>query len=211
MTELVWDQAGDRRYETGIDRGVLYLPDGSAVPWNGLTEVDETLNREVKSFFIDGINYLNSRVPGAYRAKLSAFTYPQELDALLGSAEFAPGVFLHDQRSKLFSLSYRTQLGDDLVGTERGYRIHVVYNVLANQNDHAAKTQSNSTELDPFTFDLSAAPSVVFGVRPTAHISIDSTRVDPELLDALETLLYGDVAVDPSLPDLVDFLGLVET
>src|SRR4051812_9206458 len=101
MTALAWDQVGTRRYETGIDRGVLYTLDGVAVPWNGLVSISEDLEREVKSYYLDGVKYLDHQVLGAYAAKLGAYTYPDELDALLGLHDFAPGVVLHDQRSQM--------------------------------------------------------------------------------------------------------------
>jgi hypothetical protein len=209
MTPLVWDQVGERRYEMGVDRGVLYLPDGSAVAWNGLTSVNETVSREVKSYYIDGIKYLDHHVPGSYAAKLSAFTYPDEFEALVGNPEFAPGVVLHDQRSKLFNLSYRTQVGSDL-DEELGYKVHVLYNLLANPSDITFDSKSDSPDLKPFTWDLTGTPSVMFGIRPTSHISLDSRRIDPDLLFEIEGLLYGMPTTDPALPNLVDLLGLVE-
>ena len=136
MTALVWDQVGERRYETGVDRGVLYPPIGNPVPWNGLVSVNETVSREVKPYYIDGIKFLDHHVPGSYAAKLVAFTYPDEMDGLVGTQEFSPGVFIHDQRSpKLFNLSYRTRVGNDLEGLDHGYKIHILYNLLATLDD----------------------------------------------------------------------------
>ena len=127
MTALAWDRVGDRRYETGVDRGVLYLPDGTAVPWNGLTSVTETKSREVKSYFLDGVKFLDHYIPGTYEAKLSAFTYPDELEALLGSSEMAPGIVVYDQRANLFHLSYRTLIGNDIDGLDHGYQCAQAY------------------------------------------------------------------------------------
>jgi len=210
MTALEWDKVGDRRYETGIDRGVLFPPSGSAVPWNGLTSVTETVSREVKSYYLDGVKYLDRHIPGSYAAKLSAFTYPDELDVLLGTAEYAPGVFLHDQRAKLFHLSYRTLVGNDIDGTDHGYKIHVVYNVLAVPSDRASDSLDDSTDLSPFEWDLSGTPNVMFGMRPTAHLSLDSRRIDATLLETLEEMIYGTDDDDPSLPLLVDLLAVVD-
>lgn len=209
MTALEWDKIGDRRYETGVDRGVLFPPDGPAVPWNGLTSVTETVSREVKSYYIDGIKYLDHHIPGSYAAKLAAFTYPDELDTLLGMSEYAPGVFLHDQRTKLFHLSYRTLVGNDIDGTEHGYKIHVIYNILAIPSDNAMETISDTVSVNPFEWDLTGTPNLMFGARPTAHISLDSRRIDPTLLETLEDLIYGTAELDPSLPNLVDLLALV--
>lgn len=211
MTALVWDQAGERRYETGVDRGVLFPPDGVAVPWNGLVSVSENTSRDVKSYYIDGIKYLDRHIPGSYAAKLSAFTYPDALDELFGISEFVPGVNLHDQRSKLFNFSYRTKIGNDLEGEDHGYKLHIVYNILANPSDFSYETLADTVSAKPFEWDLSGTPMNMFGIRPTAHISLDSRRIDPAMLEILETQIYGDDTTDPNLPNLVDLLALIET
>lgn len=207
MTKIVWDEVGERRYETGIDRGVLYLPaSGAAVPWNGLTSVAETKTRETKTYHIDGIQYLAHNVPASYAAKLQAFTYPIELEELLGVVEFATGVFLHDQRAKMFNLSYRTRIGNDLEGEEYGYKIHVIYNVMASPSDFTHGSLSDSPSVAPFEWNLVAVPPLMVGeARPTSHISFDSRWAD---LTAVETWLYGNDEVDPALPSLVDMLAM---
>lgn len=210
MTALEWDKVGDRRFETGVDRGVLHLPDGTAVPWNGITSVTENLEREVKSYYVDGIKYLDYQIPGAYSAKLQAFTYPDEFEELMGNAEFAPGVVLHDQRSSLFHLSYRTQVGNDLDGVDHGYKIHILYNILATPSSVGFNTQSNSPAPGVFEWSLSGTPSTMFGIRPTSHISINSRFVEPDVLQTIEAYLYGSDVIDPNLPSLVDLLGQVE-
>jgi hypothetical protein len=217
MTVLEWDKVGDRRYETGIDRGVLFPPNAPAVPWNGLTSVTETVSRDVKSYYLDGVKYLDHHVPGSYAAKLAAFTYPDELETLLGMTEYAPGVFLHDQRAKLFHLSYRTLVGNDVDGTDHGYKVHIVYNVLAIPSDKAMSSVSNQVSVEPFEWDLTGTPNVMFGIRPTAHISLDSRKITPVVLTTVEGLLYGTPYVDadhpgtnPSLPMLFDLLTMVE-
>lgn len=211
MTALVWDQVGERRYETGVDRGVLYPPSGSAVPWNGLVSVDEVLSREVKPYYIDGIKFLDHHVPGSYAGKLTAFTYPDEMDTLMGTEEFSPGIFIHDQRSpKLFNLSYRTRVGNDVEGVDYAYKIHILYNLLAILNDTSFSTIGDTVEPQVFSWSIYGTPSVIFGVRPTSHISLDTRRIDPGVLASLEDLLYGSDDVDPALPTLIDFLTLVE-
>lgn len=210
MTALEWDKVGDRRYETGIDRGVLFLPNGSAVPWNGLTAVTENVGREVKSYYLDGIKYLDHYVPGSYSAKMSAFTYPDELETLLGVPEYASGVFLHDQRAKLFSLSYRTLIANDVDGTDHGYKVHIIYNILAIPSDNEMSSISDSTDVKPFEWNLTATPNVMLGIRPTAHISLDSRRIAPDLLTAIELLLYGSADDDPYLPPFTDLLTVVD-
>ena len=211
MTALVWDQVGERRYETGVDRGVLYPPSGVAVPWNGLISVNETVTREVKSYYIDGVKFLDHHVPGSYSAKLSAFTYPDEMDELIGTQEFVPGVFVHDQRSpRLFNFSYRTLVGNDVEGMDHGYKIHILYNLLAIPDDVTYNTIGESVEPQAFGWTISGAPSQMFGIRPTSHISLDSRRIDSALLLDLERQLYGTVVTEPSLPGIVELLGMVE-
>jgi hypothetical protein len=209
MARLEWDKVGERFFETGVDRGVLYLPSGVGVPWNGLSQVTENKSREVKSYYLDGVKYLDHFVPGAYAAQLQAFTYPDELDMLLGNTEFAPGVVLHDQQAKPFSLSYRTRLGNDLEGVEYGYRLHIVYNVTASPSGGAMVTLGDRQEASAFTWDLTAVPSQMFGIRPTAHVSLVSTAIDELLLGQLEDALYGSVGLGALLPDFIELMDMV--
>lgn len=208
MTVLAWDQVGDRRFETGVDRGVLFLQDGTAVPWNGLVSINEETEREVKSYYLDGVKFLDHHVPGSYSAKLGAYTYPDELDELLGDEQYVPGVYVHDQRSKTFNLSYRTQERDDL-GNEN-YKIHIIYNVLAVPSSVAMNSLSDSPSVALFEFALSGTASPVLGIRPTAHISLHTRTINALLLSNLEALLYGTETEDPALPPLVDLLALTE-
>lgn len=210
MTVLVWDQVGDRRFETGVDRGVLYLPMGEAVPWNGLTSISEDTSREVKSYYIDGVKYLDHYVPGAYTAKLQAFTYPEELDELTGTSEYAPGVFLHDQRASLFHLSYRTLVGNDVDGVDHAYKIHIVYNVIAVATDGEFSTLSNEVNAQTFGWSLTGTPPTMFGARPTNHVSLHSDGLSPEKLVEVEALLYGSEDADPSLPSMVNLLAMLD-
>ena len=208
MTALVWDQSGDRRYETGVDRGVLYMPGGDVVVWNGLISVTETHSEEMKSYFIDGIKYLDHVVPSPYSAKLQAYTYPEELDSLIGNIEIAPGVTFHDQRRiSLFSLSYRTLLGNDVEGTEFAYKIHVVYNVMATQSDGVFNTLSDSFSGNAFEWTLNTVPNRLSGVRPTSHVSVDSSQIGSVGLEFVEAALYGTDSLDPVLPTLSQLAG----
>lgn len=209
MTELAWDEVGTRRWQTGIDHGVLYLPDGSAVPWNGLTSLTEDLTREVKSYWLDGVKYLDHHVPGSFKATLAAFTYPDEFDELMGNVEFAPGVFIHDQNTRMFNLSYRTMVGDDTSSDPSEYKIHILYNIQASAAAAGFATMGASPVPGAFSWELTGTPAQMFGIRPTSHVSLDSRRIDPETLSTIEALLYGTVGTDPALPELVDLLGLV--
>lgn len=209
MTALVWDQVGERRYETGLDHGVLYPPDGDAVPWNGLISITPGSNRETKGYHLDGMKYMEAQVVGSYTAKLQAYTYPDILDSLMGIATYADGVAIHNQRGKRCHLSYRTKIANDLEGEDHGYKIHIVYNVLAVPSDFAYNTLGSSAQANPFEWDLTTLPQRLEGYGPVSHISLDSRFIAPELLSDLEETLYGTVSTDPTLPDLDDLLALV--
>lgn len=211
MSTLVWDRAGEKRYETGVDRGVLYPPSGPAVPWNGLVSVNETVSREVKPYYIDGIKFLDHHVPGAYAAKITAYTYPDEMDALIGVQEYVPGVFVHDQRSpNLFNLSYRTKVGNDLEGIDYAYKIHILYNLLAVLSDTTLSSIGENVEPQEFEWSVYGTPTLVYGIRPTSHISLDSRKIPEGLLNNLEDLLYGTSTTEPELPPIIDFLSMLE-
>lgn len=210
MTALAFDALADRRYETGIDRGVLYPFGGEAVVWNGLTEITEQRQREIKSYYIDGVKYLDHFVPGSYSAKLKAFTYPEELEGLMGNPEFVPGFTIYDQPVGMFSMSYRTLIGDYADGLDAGYKIHLLYNLIATPNDTAIATVGAQITPIAFEWQLSGVPATMWGIRPTSHVSLDSRRLDPDILSDIEDLLYGTESTDPSIPDLVDLLAMVE-
>jgi hypothetical protein len=209
MTRLQWNTVGERRFETGVDRGVLYLLDGRSVPWNGLTMVGETMDQEVKPVYLDGVKFLDHHVGGSYTAKLQAFTYPNEFEELTGVSSVVPGVFLHDQKSKLFHLSYRTLVGNDLQGIDHGYKIHLLYNLLAVPSDLEFESVKDTIEPKSFEWTLTGTPPRMFGARPTNHISLDSRLIAPELLQDLEGRLYGTGISNPHLPSLVQVIELV--
>lgn len=210
MAKLEWDKIEDRIIQTGVDRGVLYPLDGPGVAWNGIVSVDEKTSRQVKPYFLDGIKFLDHFVPGAYEAKLSVFTYPEELDEILGTHEFIPGVRVHDQRAGMFHLSYRTLIGDPLEGLDLGYKLHLIYNLTANPSDTSFKTLAGNTEAETFGFDLSGVQTSMWGIRPTNHLSFDSRHTDPAILADIEETLYGTTTVDPAMPDLVELLAELE-
>lgn len=211
MTQLAWDQVGERRFETGVDRGVLYLPDGGGIAWSGLTGVDENSEDTSTPFYLDGIKYLNAESIGDFKAVLKALTYPDEFEPFIGIGSFGDGLMIGEQPTKRFGLSYRTRIGDDLSGIDAGYKIHILYNVSATPSVN--NYQSLGAQIAPleFSWALSTSPMIVSGHRPTAHIVIDSTKLDLDILGGLESILYGTDSTDPSLPTLAEFLDLLET
>jgi hypothetical protein len=207
MTALLWDQLGERLYQTGIDHGVLYLHDGTVVPWNGLIGIEESSTSEIKSYYLNGVKYLENLIPGEFAGKLKAFTYPEEFDAINGVSPISPGFDLYDQPVQSFNLSYRTKIGNDL-SPEHGYKIHILYNVIANPDLNSFQTLNDSgAQPVEFGWLLSGTPSKFPGFRPTVHISIDSTKTPPEVMTLLEDELYGTDTRDPHLLTIAEVAG----
>lgn len=204
---MIWDQVGERLYETGTDHGVLYVYDtanskyGTGVPWNGLTGVDEKPSgAEANNKYADNIKYLVLRSAEDFGATITAFTYPDEFEQCDGSAEPANGVFLGQQERKMFGFSYRTKIGNDTDGDAHGYILHLVYGATASPSQRSYKTVNESPEPIEFSWEIATTPVVVTGYRPTAHIRINSLNADATKLAALEAILYGDTSNDPTLP-----------
>lgn len=203
MTALEWDRISERIYQTGVDRGVLYLHDDLAVPWNGLISVEESSDSEHKSYYLDGVKYLENLTPGDFQGRLKAFTYPDEFDLVNGIATPSPGLSYYEQPPKSFDLSYRTKVGNDVEGTNYGYKIHILYNVIAIPDSKSFDTQQDS-DISPveFSWILSGTPEKIVGFRPTSHISIDSMKIHPDILNLIENTLYGTNTIEPSLPTI---------
>jgi hypothetical protein len=215
MAVLEWDQVGERYYETGIDHGVLYVPDvvtgvyDTGFAWNGLVSVQETpTGAEPNAQYADNIKYLNLISAEEFGLTIEAFTYPDEFNQFDGVATPQVGVLVAQQSRKLFGLSYRTRLGNDLEADDYGYKLHLVYGCQATPSEKAYNTVNDSPEAITFSWEVSTTPAPVTGLRPTSLIVIDSTAVAPADLTALETLLYGAVATDPALPTPDEVIAL---
>lgn len=206
MPALTWDAIGDRFYETGVDHGVLYIPDvageyATGVAWNGLTSVTETPSgAEPTAQYADNIKYLNLFSAEEFGCTIEAFTYPDEFAQFDGLATPEPGVVLGQQPRKTFGLSYRTRIGNDLDGDAHGYKLHLVYGCQASPSEKAYNTINDSPEAITFSWEVSTTPAPVTGYQPTSLIVVDSRTVDPTDLTAFELILYGDVATTASLP-----------
>lgn len=206
MTALTWDDAGQRFYETGVDHGVLYIPDNTGaytngVAWNGLTTVTESPSgAESNPLYADNIKYLNLISNEEFGATVEAYTYPDEFAQFDGTTLVFPGIAVGQQARKAFGLSYRTRLGNDIDGDEHGYKIHLIYGATAAPSEKAYTTVNDSPEAITFSWELTTVPVPVTGGRPTSLITIDSTKVDADSLEELENLLYGTVGQDPQLP-----------
>lgn len=205
MSKLVWDKAGEHFYETGVDHGVLYPTVsgayGTGVVWNGLTGVTESPSgAESTGQYADNIKYLNLISAEEFGATVEAFTYPPEFSVCDGSAEPIPGVMIGQQTRRPFGFCYRTQIGNDLEGTEYGYKLHIIYGATASPSERAYSTINDSPEALTFSWEVTTTPVEVSGYKPTASITIDSTKVSPSALAALEDILYGSQATEPRLP-----------
>ena len=205
MSKLVWDQTGERLYETGVRNGVLYVQEGGIYPhgvaWNGLTAVTESPSgAEATALYADDIKYLNLMSNEEFGATIEAYTYPDEFAECDGSASLATGVMLGQQKRKTFGLCYRTALGNDTEGSDYGYKLHIIYGALAAPSEKAYATINDSPEAITFSWEVSTTPVEVEGFKPTASITIDSTKVDAELLAGLEAVLYGSEDAEARLP-----------
>ena len=206
MSKIVWDQTGERLYETGVKRGVLYVQDSGGtypkgVAWNGLTAVTESPSgAEATPLYADDIKYLNLISTEELGGTIEAYTYPDEFAECDGSASIATGVYIGQQSRKTFGMCYTTTVGNDVDSNAHGYKLHLIYGALASPSEKAYSTINDSPEAITFSWEFSTTPVNVTGFKPTANIVIDSTKATPEKLAALEKILYGDAEVEPRLP-----------
>ena len=205
MAKLVWDEVGKRTYETGVDKGVLYVQDdegayGKGVAWNGLTAVNESPSgAEPTALYADNTKYLELTSKEEYGATIEAYTYPDEFEACDGSAEVGTGVVIGQQSRKVFGLCYRTVKGNDVKNNDYGYKIHLVYGCKAKPAQKNYQTINDSPEAITFSWEVSTTPVEVEGFKPTATVTIDSTKVTAEKLKSIEEALYGTESVEPKL------------
>jgi len=197
MTKLIWDKIEGRIYETGVDHGVLYIPSApgrydNGVAWNGLISVTEEFGDDKsKPNYFDGVKYLDSYVNGDFSAILVAFTYPDEFLEFEGMGHLGNGFLVDDQTPKVFGLSYRTLIGSELEGTDKGYKIHLLYNLTAVPSSLSYETRGDSIEAIDFSWKIDSVPENVSNYRPTAHAILDSRYLQSDLLEIIENILYG--------------------
>lgn len=196
MSKIEWDKTGERLYETGTDRGVLYVAEGTTYPtgvaWNGLTGVDESPSgAEANAQYADNIKYLELRSAEEFSATVTAYTYPDEFEQCDGSAEPVEGMYIGQQARKRFGLSYRTLIGNDVDGNEHGYILHLIYGATASPSQRSYTTVNDSPEPIEFSWEITTTPVNISGYKPVAHIRINSTKADHDHLEVLESVLYG--------------------
>lgn len=215
MSKLIWDNAGERLYETGVDRGVLYpIQEGGlytkGVVWNGLTAITESPSgAEATPLYADNIKYLNLVSAEDFGCTIEAYMYPDEFAECDGSAEIATGVYAGQQDRKVFGLCYRTILGNDTDSNGHGYKLHLIYGCLASPSEKSYSTVNDSPEANTFSWEVKSTPVNVSGFKPTASLVIDSTKVNAEKLANLEKVLYGSESTEAKLPTPDEVIAIV--
>lgn len=215
MSKLIWDNIGERQYETGVSKGVLYpMAEGKypkGVAWNGLTGVTESPEgAEATPLYADNIKYLNLMSAESFKATVEAYTYPDEFAACNGETEITVGVTIGQQTRNTFGMSYQTKVGND-ANADAGYKIHLIYGALAAPSEKAYATVNDSPEAITFSWEVSTTPVEVEGFKPTASLTIDSTKVAKEKMAAIEKILYGDTEVEPRLPLPDEVASIIKT
>ena len=206
MSKLTWDNAGERLYETGVKQAALYVQENGTYPkgvaWNGITAVTESPSgAEATALYADDTKYLSLVSAEEFGATIEAYMYPDEFAECDGSASIATGVTIGQQKRKTFGLAYKTTLGNDVESNDYGYKLHLIYGALAAPSEKAYATINDSPEAITFSWEVTTTPVSVTGHKPTALITIDSTKVDTKKLAALEEILYGK---NPTSPEAVD-------
>ena len=197
MPKLEWDKVGERTYETGVSKAVLYLLDAEkkytkAYAWNGITKIGENpTGADANALYADNIKYLNLIAAEDFEGSIEAYTYPDEFAQCDGSASLTPGVSIGQQTRLMFGLCYRTEYGNDTNGNDYGYKLHMIYGCNVSPSSKDYETINDSPEAITFSWDLTTTPVSVNGFKPTATVTVDSTKVDAEKLKALEDILYG--------------------
>lgn len=214
MSKIIFDNTGEKIYETGVDHCVLFVRNGNAyqtgVAWNGITAINESPSgAEATPIYADNIKYLNIVSGEDFGATIEAYTYPDEFTECDGSAEIIEGVKIGQQTRKPFALCYRTLIGNDVAGTGHGYKLHFIYNAQAAVSAKNYKTINESPEAMSFSWEISTTPEVVEGFKPTATVTVDSTKVDSQKLKALEDKIYGTESSEPTMPTISEIVSLL--
>ena len=219
MAKLIFNNVGERLFETGVKNGVLYVmgDDGAyenGVVWNGLTAVTESPSgAETTPLYADDVKYVVIYAAEEFGATVEAYTYPEEFEQCDGSAAISEGITIGQQTRKSFGMCYKTSVGNDVQGQDYGYKIHIIYGAKAAPSEKSYSTINDSPEAVTFSWELSTVPVPVEGHNPTATIVIDSTKVSKTLLEGLENMLYGTDTEDPYLPlprEIMVLIALME-
>jgi hypothetical protein len=210
MTKLAWDGPGERFFEMGVDRGVLYVQSNNGKAWSGLISVSESPSGgEAKPYYFEGQKYLNVSANEEYAATITSFYPPEEFLTCDGVVKLQNGLLVPHQPRKPFGLSYRTRIGNDVSGTDLGYKIHLVYNALAAPSSRPNETMGSSADPSNFSWAITTRPPAITGYRPTAHLVVDTRYTDPEVLAELEELLYGTEESFATIPTPDELIAIL--
>lgn len=211
MTRLIWDAVGERFFEAGVDRAVLYVTGRPAVPWNGLVSVDKSSRGgEATPVYMDGVKFSNEHAPEDYQGTIEAYTYPEEFEECDGMVFTEDGLGYGEQPRKPFGLTYRTLIGNDVDGLGHGYKIHIIYNAMVSPSSFTSGTISDRPSPNTFSWNITSTPTVTEHVKPTAHFIIDSRKVKSDTLAFIEDALYGSPTTTPRLPSSTELVSLFE-
>lgn len=218
MAKLVWDEVSERLYETGTSNGVLYVQDedgnmANGVAWNGLVSVKQSPDgADPTPVFANNKQYLELIAAEKFKGSIEAYMYPDEFMPCDGSKEMAAGVYLGQQNRKSFGLVYKTLIGNDTQGTDYGEKIHVIYNARVAPSERAYETVNDTPDALLFSWEFStvAVDPEITGIKPTAYVEIDMTKLKTTVAASLETKLFGDTSAEPELPSLKALLTLLE-
>lgn len=212
MTRISWTNVGERVFEAGIDRGVLYVDGSIGVPWIGLINVSQSQSGgEVKPRYLDGLKIGNRTSPEQFEATIEAYTYPVEFERCDGTHRVDNGLRITQQRRKSFGMVYRSGVGNDAAGLAHGYKLHILYNLKAEPSDHGYQTLTDSPEPLTFSWSVSSRAVQILGHRPTAHFIVDSRDIPLALLEQLENILYGTESENPTLISPGELLFLFDS
>lgn len=210
MTRIEWNAPGERLFEAGVDRGVLYPRVGPGVPWNGLISVSEQVSGgEAEALYFNGVKYADIVAAEDFKATLEAFAAPQAFAVSDGMKQLAPGLIATQQPRKTFGLCYRTLIGNDLVAQELGYKLHLVYNATASPSSRSHETIAGTPNPSRRTWEINTVPPPASTFRPTAHIVLDTTLLPPGAIETVEAVLYGSETAAPYLPTIAELVGYV--
>lgn len=210
MAAIEWNQVGQRFFETGLDRGVLYPRQTHGVPWLGLVSVSESASGgESESYYFDGIKYHDFIAAEDFAATIEAYSTPPEFAGCDGTKILSPGLMVTQQPRYPFGFSFRTLIGNDTLGTEYGYKLHLVYNATASPSGRTHKTIGDSVDVSTRQWTINTVPPAASTYKPTAHFIVDSTQVDPDRMELLEGYLYGDYQREPELPSQSTVIALL--
>lgn len=207
MARLVWNQSGERFFEAGVDRAVFYPPGEAPAVWNGITNITErSEGGEKRAFYLNGVKYLEIAQNETFAGTIEAFSRPQGLSAYDGMREIASGLKVGQQKRRPFNFCYRTLVGNDALGVEHGYKIHLVYNALLGASETTRSTMNDSPEPVALSWDFTTTPVEIPESRPSSHIVAETTNLG--LVTALENILYGTASTAPHFPTVAEVLAL---